>query len=79
MITLYDFHAMNINDKMEAVYLGNYIGDRLEASTVIQLYNMGNFYAEVFYHREKNEIIKIRGFKTTKLIEPYVKDIKITF
>jgi len=77
MITLYDFHAMTKNEKLAAVWEGTFIGDRPEGQLFVQLYNMGTFYAEVFYNQEINEIVKARGFKTTKLVEPYLRDIKI--
>ncbi|MCQ6957244.1 hypothetical protein [Mucilaginibacter aquariorum] len=79
MITLYDFHAMTLPEKAATVWEGTFIGDRPEGELFVQLYNMGTFYAEVFYNREINEIVKVRGFKSTKLIEPYLKAIKITF
>jgi hypothetical protein len=79
MITLYDFHAMTIQEKAAAVWEGTSIGDRPEGNLFVQLYNMGTFYAEVFYDQELNEIVKVRGFKSTKLIEPYLRGIKINF
>jgi hypothetical protein len=49
MITLYDFHTMGMNEKAEALWRGKYLAVRQEASNFIQLYNLGSFYAEVFY------------------------------
>ena len=79
MITLYDFHAMTLPENVAAVWEGTFIGDRQEGDLSVQLYNLGTFYAEVFYNAEINEIVKVRGFKGTKLIEPYLKAVKITF
>lgn len=79
MITLYDFHAMTLTEKASAVWQGTFIGDRPDGELFVQLYNLGAFYAEVFYNQQTNEIVKIRGFKSTPLIEPYLRGIKITF
>jgi hypothetical protein len=79
MITLYDFQAMTISEKAAAVWEGTFIGDRPEADLFVQLYNLGTFYAEVFYNQQLNEIVKVRGFKSTRLLEPYLHRIKITF
>jgi hypothetical protein len=79
MVTLYDFHLMTLKEKAAAVWEGTFIGDRAENNFKIQLYSMGNFFAEVFYNQDLNEIVTVRGFKTTRLIDPYLKNIKIPF
>ena len=70
---------MSINEKATAVWEGTFIGDRAEGDIKIQLYNMGTFYAEVFYDQHVNAIINVRGFKSTKLIEPYLSKIKLDY
>jgi hypothetical protein len=79
MITLFDFHAMTIHEKASSVCEGTFIGDLPEGELFVMLYNMGTFYAEVFYNQEINEIIKIRGFKSTELLQPYLKGFQINF
>jgi phage gp29-like protein len=78
MITLYDFHGMNTQEKADAIWQGQYISSRIDGESTVQLYNLGSFYAEVFYDAKSNEIKKIRAFKTTQLIEPYLSNIKLS-
>ncbi|QHS56551.1 hypothetical protein GWR56_13740 [Mucilaginibacter sp. 14171R-50] len=68
---------MTLNEKADAVWEGMFIGDRVESNLRVQLYCVGNFYAEVYYESQGNDIIKIRGFTTTRLIEPYLHTIKL--
>ncbi|WP_354432485.1 MULTISPECIES: hypothetical protein [unclassified Mucilaginibacter] len=68
---------MAVSERMDAVGDGTYIGDRPDGKFFVQLYNLGSFYAEVFYDVENNEINSIRGFKSTKIIEPYLTHIKL--
>ena len=62
MITFYDFHGMNIQEKADAIWQGQYIGSCIEGESTVQLYNLCRFYAEVFYNAKSNEIKKIRAF-----------------
>ena len=65
---------MNQNERAEAVWKGTFLKDRVEGLLIVQLWNVGNFYAEVFYNPELNEIANIRGFKNSRLTEPYLSN-----
>ncbi|QXV63706.1 hypothetical protein INP83_11350 [Mucilaginibacter sp. 21P] len=77
MITLYDFHGMNMHDKAAATWEGVYLGYRTDDQFTIQLYSIGSFYAEIFYDNLQNKIVKIRGFRSTTLVEPYLVSITL--
>ena len=77
MLTLYQFNLLNDHLKAEAVWQGTFLDNRGEDQFKVQLYSLGNFYVEVFYEKQNNEIVRIRSFRTTRLLAPYLKKIKI--
>jgi phosphoenolpyruvate synthase/pyruvate phosphate dikinase len=70
-MTLYEFIALNERDRANAVWEGKFIGLREEEKYSILLYRVYDFYCEVFYDKVDNSILRIRPFKTKKLLEPY--------
>ncbi|MBD1365366.1 hypothetical protein IDJ77_16245 [Mucilaginibacter sp. ZT4R22] len=78
MLTLYDFHQMTLDEKCTAIWQGEFIGDRKDGDNKAQLYSLGGFYAEVFYDPSTNTINKIRAFRSTNLVEPYLSGIKLS-
>jgi hypothetical protein len=77
-MTLYDFIALDEMEQQEALWEGVHIGDREEGEHLILLYQMDNFYVEVYYHKEYNVIRRYRPFKTTDLLAPYLGQIDIS-
>ena len=53
------------------------IGKRAENDCIVVLYQLSNFYVEVYYKPSSFEIIKIISFHSTVLLDPYLKRIKI--
>ena len=72
MLTLYEFNALDLNGRAEAAYAGAYLADRRDGECMVQLYGQGDFYIELFYHRQRNEILQVRGFKRLHLLAPYL-------
>jgi len=72
MITLFHFLDLDINTQAEYVWQGNYLATRIEDSKKILLYNLGEFYAEVFYDNQTNAITYIKGFKANSHLIPYM-------
>ena len=73
MVTLFDFNAMDDNERAEVAWSGTYLGDRQEGGHIIQLYSLPDFYVEVFYDTDRNDISRIRGFKKLHLLTPYIQ------
>jgi len=73
MITLYQFLALDLNEQAEVLWKGAYLGNRMEGKVTVQLYSVSNFYAELYYDRVENSIIKIRPFNNKDLLEPYLQ------
>lgn len=73
MVTLSDFQAMSLNEKANAAWEGTFIGDKHEGNLMVQVYNLGTFYAEVFYKPKINEIVNVRGVESIEIIEPLLR------
>jgi hypothetical protein len=44
----------------------------------MMLYDMGNFYVEVFFLSRYNKVAWFNGFKSTKKLEPYLQRIDLS-
>jgi len=64
-----DFHKLNDSDKEAAVFeQGRFLANRESGQERVNLYGLGSFYVEVFYHVERNELVRFRAFNTDNLI-----------
>ena len=73
MLTLYEFHMLNDQEKSKAVFLeGTYIDDRADDAHRIQFYRLYNFYVEVYYDAIKNEVTRYRSFNRLGQLAPYI-------
>ncbi|HZY39764.1 MAG TPA: hypothetical protein VFE53_24080 [Mucilaginibacter sp.] len=74
MLTLYDFNGMDEKGQADAVFTEEvYVDDRDEGGLKVQLYRLGSFYVEVFYDPVGNKISRLRSFKSSGQLAPYVK------
>jgi len=77
---LYDFKFLD--DKSQAEVLFNYgvlIAERLYKDLVIQLYQINNFYVEVYYNAIFKMVQGINSFDNLTRLEPYLSSIDISF
>lgn len=58
---------------------GIYIAVRQEPEFIIRLYQLGTFYAELFYHRVSQHPVCIRSFTGTARLDPYVNGLDLGF
>ena len=72
MISLFHFIGLDLNQKAEYVWQGTHIATRTDSEHRILLYTLGEYYAEVFYNAETNEITNIKGFRATSHLVPYM-------
>jgi len=56
---------------------GVYLGKRKAGNHVVFLYQIDSFYIEVFYHRQKNKVTKLRSFRSTAILEPYLRQVSL--
>jgi hypothetical protein len=71
MVSLLRFLDLTMNEQAEYVWQGKYLATRFEKDKRILLYNLGDFYAEVFYDSKTNEITYIKGFRANSHLVPY--------
>lgn len=61
--------------KADAIMQGSFLADRKENRLILQLYSVGNFYAEVTYDPLANIILRFRVFEGTQQLAPYLAHI----
>jgi hypothetical protein len=72
MVNLFHFIGLDINEQAEYVWQGTFLATRENEKHKIHLYSLGDFYAEVFYNYNDNEIVAIKGFRSRSLLIPYL-------
>lgn len=55
---------------------GNFLAAREESGIIVQMYSIGNFYAEVTYGPLANKILRYRVFEGTQQLAPYLAHIR---
>jgi hypothetical protein len=75
---IYDFKALTKTEKAKAVWKGKLLANREEDNYNILLFNLGDFYVEVFYNANENKIVKFKSFTTFSQLEPYLEKISIS-
>lgn len=63
--------------KTEAVLKATLLAERIAGDCRVQLYNLENFYVEVFIEPRKRLITKFRAFEHTLFVQPYLEKIRI--
>ena len=75
---IYEFLVLDLNDKAEVVWnKGIYHTSITKDSYKVNLYSIDAFFAEVYYSQKDNEIIKIRQFKSVKVLNEYLDAIEL--
>lgn len=54
------------------------IGGRKDNDHTIVLFQVDGYYAELYFHRKKNEITGINAFTSVDFLEPYLQKIDIS-
>ncbi len=71
------FNRLNYTKKTEAVLKGTFLADRLSEHHYIKLYNLDNFYIEVFYDDRSHLITHFKAFEHTLFVLPYLEELQI--
>ena len=75
---LHDFTRLSEKEKVTLLYRqGVYIGKRRQSQTVVVLYQLDGFYAEVFYRTYRCEIDHISCFSGTARLDPYLAGMDV--
>jgi hypothetical protein len=75
-MTLYEFNALDLTEKAEAVWRGTFLADREADGLTIQLYSLTGFYVELFYDPLANKITDFHAFTNKQLLAPYLAQSK---
>lgn len=76
-MTLNEFDQLDEMEQAEAIWEGVFIDTRKDNEHNILLYQIDAFYVEVYYHNELNVIRRLRSFKSTTELEPYLRKINL--
>lgn len=75
-LTLFNTHSLA--GRLEIILeQGTFLAERGRRGYHIELYNMGNFFAEVWTNPETNFIGLIRGLGSNRALEPYVAKVNL--
>jgi hypothetical protein len=78
MMTIQEFIQLDVYEKAEVAWTGNFIADRMDNADIVQLYILENFFVEIFYNLFDNEIITVRPFTNVHFLEAYCEHIDIS-
>jgi hypothetical protein len=79
-ITLFDFQFFTKKEKLEALCeYAVQLCERPHEELRIVLYQINNFYVEVLYSKVNNSVVEFQSSINTKLVEPYLKQIDISY
>jgi hypothetical protein len=56
---------------------GVYLSERRAGEFLIALYALFDFYAEVWYRQQSNELVMITPFQNTARLDPYLEKINL--
>lgn len=77
-MTLCEFSLLTDPEKAALLYKqGIYVGKRRRQHTVVLLYQIEGFYAEIYYRRYRRVIERIAVFADTARLDPYLTEISV--
>jgi hypothetical protein len=78
-MTLHHFKAL-AQDKQRKALLqrGSFVADRTTDAFCVYLFQIDQFYVEIFFIRESDEIVWIKSFECIDELEPYLNHINIS-
>ena len=78
-MTIQDFELMNGIEKMQAIAeLGVFLAKRMEGCYSISLYQIEDFYIEIYFHSTQFLYISARTFTNTAELNVYLDQIDIS-
>ncbi|RDC58695.1 hypothetical protein [Adhaeribacter pallidiroseus] len=77
-MTLYDFNRGSQEERLAWTWQhGAYLSYRFHLGHRIALYHLSEFFIEVYYQVQGNEVDYVRGFQSLELLAPYLAKIKL--
>lgn len=78
-MTLEQFNSADNKDRALTLGNGVCVAGRDEGEYKVLLYQLQQFYVEIFYHPRKKIIARYRGFEETDLLDKYLDKINLAF
>ncbi len=76
---LQEFRELDQDDQAQTAWeLGEHIATRISLLHTITLWQIEGFYVEIYYNQADQKIEKLRSFRSTILLTPYLKQIDIS-
>lgn len=76
-MTLPDFYALGLFEKIQAVQAGKLIAKRKTPQFYIYLYTLEDFYVEVLYSHLEHELKGFVPFRDMQRLDPYLQMISL--
>jgi hypothetical protein len=78
-MTLYQFKKLN-EERQAEIFCeqGVYLACRYYHSEIISLWQVEDFYVELFYDQIEENILRLRSFQSPIPLEPYLKQIDVS-
>ena len=78
-MTLQEFHSLNLEQQQDAVLKnGIFLAERKDPPLRMMLYQMEDFYVEVFFLSRYNKVAWFNAFDTTEKLEAYLQEIDLS-
>jgi hypothetical protein len=78
-MTLSEYNFLDQAEQFEVLYnYGVHISDRADDDYCIILFQLDNFYIELYFHLELNSLKKFVSFSNVNFIEPYLEQIDLS-
>ncbi len=75
---IYEFNLMSLHVQAATLWdNGTFLANRIDGNFRFNLYSLSDFYVEVEYLTNENEIIEFRSFKRGQRLEPYLDQIDV--
>lgn len=74
---LSNFIKLTVDDQAEAASKGVFLGEREAKPYIVFLFNLDNFFVEVFFNELQNRITRVKPFKSVRNLDPYLDTLNI--
>lgn len=76
-MTIYEFNVLTDDEKAALLWNeGLFVTDK--PGDPVLLYQLCNFYVEVYYEGKENKILKLRSFRSIEQLEAYLNIVDIS-
>ena len=72
-MTINEFNALSAEDQATFAMQGNFVDVRIEDALKVALYSHSDFYTEVYYEGQSNQVVRCRAFKSVSQLAAYIK------